>query len=252
MTEPQQRRVGVGLLIGIIAFPLATVWLPFRAGYSGKARTWSCVWLGAWLTGLVMLATPDDPKPRTAPQPTVTEAAPEPSTEPDAAVAADEEPITAEALDAALKLEAKTWRIGQRHPGKDSVKIVARRTGKSVDEVNDAVNLVARAREELLEKVAMARAEVTGQVDTQNVSRSKLGPFTAMISVTVIGCPKRGLPDPKLDFLAEEAMKTLADEMPDGVDGYKVSLWYKGLLCGKKSMGYGASWSRKTGRITLK
>ena len=255
--QPQQRPVGVGLIIGIIFLPFVFAWLTLRPGHSGRARSWSFVWMGAWMTIMLTVATPADPEPSSTalPPAAVTVPEPAPDSESDAAVVADEAPITPEVLEAALKLEEKTWRVGRKQPSKDPVAVVAKRTGKTVDEVADAVDIVARHRQALAEKFQPTADDgYHGNVDVQSVERSKAGAFTAIGRVTYVVCPddvgKRGVAAILDEDLRSDADRLAARAETVGIDALDVAVW---ILCrgDRRALDLKIKWSSATGEVVI-
>lgn len=139
----------------------------------------------------------------------------------------------------------------------DHFKVVARQFKITREDVVDATWVVGTYQHHLFDEAGKwAGRDVVGRVKVQAVDWSNLGPYTASISLTVVGCPEHprwdGHPgrDEKLDGLVAAALKEVARNLPAEIDGYEASLWYEGPSCPIESMGYRATWDRNKG-ITL-
>jgi hypothetical protein len=119
---------------------------------------------------------------------------------------------------------------------------------QAVMDVGDYRSLVA---EDVRREVGQG---VVGRVESQGVSRREQGAFTAMLSLTVIGCPDdERRRDPDLDFLARTALTRIAQNLATvDVDAFQAALWYEGLMCSRHSLGYGATWTRTGNKLTLR
>ena len=86
------------------------------------------------------------------------------------------------------------------------------------------------------------------------MTRTEDGAFTAMISLTVFGCPDGcRLPDQDLDSLAQTALRQIAQNVGEiDLDAYRAALWYEGVGCSRHSLGYSATWAREGNRLRLR
>src|SRR5690606_34154866 len=120
---------------------------------------------------------------------------------------AEPEPVRAP-TDRELEIEGDVSREIDRSPESDAFARVAARRRLPRDEVEAAVFAVGEYRTALADDVRrVACRGVVGRVGPDvNVTRTDLGAFTATLSLTVVGCPERGLPDADLDTLARTAL----------------------------------------------
>lgn len=152
-----------------------------------------------------------------------------------------------------LELDAEVSAELERDASREPIAAVARRRSLPREVIDEAVARVAEHRGRLEAELSrVAGTGIVGDVSREvTVTRTDLGPFTAHVSLTVVGCPSGRLPDERLDFLARTALTQLVRNMPPSIDGFRASLWYEGIACSRASMGYSAEWSRRTGRLRL-
>lgn len=155
-----------------------------------------------------------------------------------------------------FELSQAHYNEGQRYPGAipfgvDTVADAAKRAGVTREVMWDAMQSASeetRAMRDGLAKGTNAISSgVIGSVEVDDVRASDLGPLTVFAKVTVTGCPGRS----DLAFLAEEATKTIAGNMPASSSGFKASLWSEGIGCSPSSIG-NAVYTTATGSLTLR
>lgn len=147
-----------------------------------------------------------------------------------------------------LEIDEAIWKSQEAHPERDAISYVAKRRGlDNEDSIVEAVMVLGEQRQMLQAVLDKSAASgVTGKVKVHGVQRTEMGPFTAILAITVIGC------DPSdLSFLAQTAATKAVQNMPATVDGYRASLWHEGIRCSRTSLGT-AVWNRKENSLNLR
>lgn len=182
--------------------------------------------------------TPDSPGSPTTPAPV---SPPEPAASASAPSAADI------ALD-------REYRAALRSPVVvDAYATVASTNRITVAAARDAIARVAEHRQALASEASARIGQgIIGRVRADTAVPTDIGNATLMVTLTVIGCPERGLPDAGLDFLARAALARLPANLPQGIDSFQATVLYEGLACSGGRMPYGASWTRSGNRLSIR
>lgn len=147
-----------------------------------------------------------------------------------------------------LEIDEAIWKSQNAHPERDAISYVAKRRGlDNEDSIVEAVMVLGEQRQMLQAVLDKSAASgVIGKVKVHGVQRTEIGPFTANLAITVIGC------DPSnLSFLAQTAATKAVQNMPASIDGYRASLWHEGIRCSQTSLGT-AVWNREENSLNLR
>jgi len=234
---------GIGLLIVFLSglALVGAVMILLWGGSAGPSQVAPVIEATDIRTPEPKIALPPEPQ---TPDPGIA-LPPEPQT-PEPEIALTSEPVSNGPTTADLEIDKAVWEAQEANPARDAITYIANRRGLSDERVTDAVVAVAERQQWLAIRVENAGSGVVGEVQVVGVSRTELGPYTASLSITVIGCPNRSA----LDFLAQAAVGTIVGNMPKGIDGFTAGLWYRGLTCDRGYLG-SATWNAGTGLVTF-
>lgn len=151
------------------------------------------------------------------------------------------------ALDREYRNELRT------RPGVNAYDVVARRHRLTIERATELIANVAEYRQSLADA---ARGDVgrgvIGRVAADVAVPTDIGDTTLMISLTVYGCPASVPRDPRLDALATAALRRIAANVPAGIDSYRATIGYEGVLCAPGRFAYGATWTRADNTVSIR
>ena len=158
---------------------------------------------------------------------------------------------TAKALAQAMKINKQYERAAARRPKRDNYAFVAKRLGKTKDDVIEAVSIVAEYRARLEEKMADISQRVGRgiRIDVKTVSATKYGPHTAMVVVGVVGCPDSEHARIGVQNLLNDSLGRLAVEMPEGITSYHAQIKFSTGSCGAGKLGPVFVWTKKNNKV---